>query len=92
MGKIIAEDTEEAPLPPIEHVQPHGHVVEVDLPADPVHLPSPRETTQSRSEAMGRREKKGRDSAEAPASIMGNSRASPAGIKSFRVRGGSKSG
>lgn len=35
----MEKDTEEAALPPIEHVEAHGDVVEMDLPAHPVHLP-----------------------------------------------------
>ena len=38
----MREDTEEAALPPIEHVEAHRHVVEMNLAADPIHpsLPS----------------------------------------------------
>ncbi|WOL18079.1 hypothetical protein Cni_G26872 [Canna indica] len=35
------KDTEEVPLPPIEHVEPHGDVIEVDLSADPIHSAAP---------------------------------------------------
>ena len=38
----MRKDTEEVALPPIEHVEAHRHVVEMDLAADPIHpsLPS----------------------------------------------------
>jgi len=31
------KDTEKISLPPIEHVEAHGHIVEMDLAADPIH-------------------------------------------------------
>ncbi|CAA6657564.1 unnamed protein product [Spirodela intermedia] len=69
--KSTMTKTTQVPLPPIEHIQAHGHVVEVDLPANPIHLPSPREIPQNRSEAKRSIGEGRRDSAEAPLSIMG---------------------
>jgi len=39
------KDTEEVALPPIEHVEADGDIVEVDLAPDPVHPPPPASAT-----------------------------------------------
>lgn len=36
-GKSLGKDTEEVALPPVEHVEADGDIVEVDLAPDPVH-------------------------------------------------------
>lgn len=49
------KDTEKVALPPIEHVETHGDVVEVDFPADPIHPSSwlsPPPTPQRRSRVL----------------------------------------
>jgi hypothetical protein len=42
------KDTEEVALPPIEHVEADGDIVEVDLAPDPVH-PLPRDVRRRSS-------------------------------------------
>jgi hypothetical protein len=37
----LGKDTEEVALPPVEHVETDGDIVEVDLAPDPVHPPPP---------------------------------------------------
>lgn len=49
------QDIEKVALPPIEHVETHGDVVEVDFPADPIHPSSwlsPPPTPQRRSRVL----------------------------------------
>lgn len=40
-GDVKEKDTEKIALPPIQHVKPHGDIVEIDLLAQRIHLSPP---------------------------------------------------